>query len=119
MDADPHGGSARFDLIVVGAGINGAAIAREAALSGLTVLLLDRGDLAGGTSGASSRLIHGGLRYLEYAELGLVYESLAERERLLRTAPHLVEPLELFIPFYSRARRKPWQIRFGLTVYDW
>jgi glycerol-3-phosphate dehydrogenase len=118
-NAAPHGGSALFDLIVVGAGINGAAVAREAALSGLTVLVLDRGDLAGGTSGASSRLIHGGLRYLEYAELGLVYESLAERERLLRTAPHLVEPLELFIPFYSRARRKPWQIRFGLTVYDW
>ncbi|HET8698524.1 MAG TPA: glycerol-3-phosphate dehydrogenase/oxidase [Gammaproteobacteria bacterium] len=117
-NADPQG-SARFDLIVVGAGINGAAIAREAALSGLSVLLLDRSDLAGGTSGASSRLIHGGLRYLEYAELGLVYESLAERERLLRTAPHLVEPLELFIPFYAGARRRPWQIRCGLTVYDW
>jgi len=117
-DAPPLDGSAPFDLIVVGAGINGAAVAREAALSGLRVLLLDRGDLGAGTSSASSRLIHGGLRYLEYAEIGLVYESLAERERLLRTAPHLVEPLELCIPFYAGARRRPWQIRFGLTLYD-
>jgi len=114
-----HHGGARFDLIVIGAGINGAAVAREAALCGLKVLLLDRADIGAGTSSASSRLIHGGLRYLEYAEIGLVHESLAERERLLRTAPHLVEPLELCIPFYAGARRKPWQVRFGLTLYDW
>jgi glycerol-3-phosphate dehydrogenase len=118
-EAPPYDGQPPFDLIVVGAGINGAAVAREAALSGLKVLLLDRGDVGAGTSSASSRLIHGGLRYLEHAEIGLVYESLAERERLLRTAPHLVEPLELCIPFYAGARRKPWQIRFGLTLYDW
>jgi glycerol-3-phosphate dehydrogenase len=111
--------SAPLDLIVIGAGINGAAIAREAALAGLRVLILDRGDVGAGTSSASSRLIHGGLRYLEHAELGLVYESLGERERLLHAAPHLVRPLELFIPIYRGARRKPWQIRTGLALYDW
>jgi len=106
-------------VIVIGAGINGAAIAREAALSGLAVLLVERGDLAAGTSSASSRLIHGGLRYLEHFEIGLVRESLNERERLLRFAPHLVAPLELYIPVYARARRKRWQIGLGLTLYDW
>lgn len=113
------GGASRYDLIVIGAGINGAAIAREAALSGLRVLLIDRGDVGGGTTSTSSRLIHGGLRYLEHAELGLVYESLTERERLLRNAPHLVAPLELCIPVYRGAHRKPWQIAVGLTLYDW
>jgi glycerol-3-phosphate dehydrogenase len=108
-----------FGLIVIGAGINGAAIAREAALSGIKVLLLERGDLAAGTSSASSRLIHGGLRYLEHAEISLVRESLNERERLLKSAPHLVAPLELYIPVYRRARRKRWQIAVGLTLYDW
>jgi glycerol-3-phosphate dehydrogenase len=106
-------------VIVIGAGINGAAIAREAALSGLAVLLVERGDLAAGTSSASSRLIHGGLRYLEHFELGLVRESLRERERLLRSAPHLVAPLELCIPVYAHGRRKRWQIAVGLTLYDW
>jgi glycerol-3-phosphate dehydrogenase len=106
-------------VIVVGAGINGAAIAREAALQGLTTLLLDRGDIGSGTSGASSRLIHGGLRYLEHGELSLVHESLQERERLLRSAPHLVQPLELNIPLYRGGRRRPWQIRIGLQLYDW
>src|SRR5687767_13444767 len=94
-----------YELIVIGAGINGAAIAREAALAGFKVLIVERGDIGGGTSAASSRLIHGGLRYLEHAELGLVRESLRERERLLANAPHLVEPLELCIPVYSGARR--------------
>jgi glycerol-3-phosphate dehydrogenase len=108
-----------FDLIVIGAGINGAAVAREAALSGIRVLLLERGDVASGTSSASSRLIHGGLRYLEHGEISLVRESLNERERLLRAAPHLVAPLELYIPVYRRARRKRWQIAVGLTLYDW
>jgi glycerol-3-phosphate dehydrogenase len=108
-----------LDLIVVGAGINGAAIAREAALAGLKPLLIERGDIGAGTSSASSRLIHGGLRYLEHAELTLVRESLRERERLLGSAPHLVEPLELYIPIYRGARRKAWQIRFGLGLYDW
>jgi glycerol-3-phosphate dehydrogenase len=107
-----------YELIVIGAGINGAAIAREAALAGFKVLIVERGDIGGGTSAASSRLIHGGLRYLEHAELGLVRESLRERERLLANAPHLVEPLELCIPVYSGARRGRWQIGVGLALYD-
>jgi len=107
-----------YELIVIGAGINGAAIAREAALAGIKTLIVERGDIACGTSSASSRLIHGGLRYLEYAEIGLVYESLRERERLLALAPHLVEPLELCIPVYRGARRKRWQIAVGLGLYD-
>jgi len=119
MSADGASLDLRFDLIVIGAGINGAAVAREAALSGVKVLLLERGDVAAGTSSASSRLIHGGLRYLEHAELSLVRESLNERERLLRCAPHLVAPLELYIPVYRRARRRRWQIAAGLTLYDW
>lgn len=111
-------GSAHYDVVVVGAGINGAAIAREAALSGLKVLLLDAADAGGGTSAASTRLIHGGLRYLEHFELGLVYESLHERERLLARAAHLVEPLPLYLPLYAGGRRKRWQIGAGLTLYD-
>jgi glycerol-3-phosphate dehydrogenase len=107
-----------FDVIVVGAGINGAGIARDAALRGLQVLLLDKGDLAGGTTSWSTRLIHGGLRYLEHAEIGLVRESLRERERLLRLAPHLVKPLPLLIPIYRRGRRRPWMIRAGMIAYD-
>ena len=85
----PGSTDSTFDLIVIGAGINGAAIAREAALGGIKVLLVERGDIGAGTSSASSRLIHGGLRYLEHVELGLVHESLRERERLLtlRAAP--------------------------------
>jgi glycerol-3-phosphate dehydrogenase len=110
---------AAFELIVIGAGINGAAIAREAALAGVKVLLVERGDIGAGTSSASSRLIHGGLRYLEHGELGLVYESLHERERLLRLAPHLVAPLELVIPVYRGARRPRWQVAIGLMLYDW
>lgn len=108
----------RFDLIVIGAGINGAAIAREAALSGLCVGVFEQDDLGSGTSATSTRLIHGGLRYLEHAELSLVFESLAERERLLRLAPHLVEPLGLYLPIYAGAKRKPWQIRAGMLLYD-
>jgi glycerol-3-phosphate dehydrogenase len=108
-----------YELIVIGAGINGAAIAREAALGGIKTLLVERGDVGSGTSSASSRLIHGGLRYLEHFELGLVHESLRERERLLALAPHLVVPLELCIPVYAHARRKRWQIGAGLALYDW
>lgn len=115
MQAD----SLEVDVVIIGAGINGAAIAREAALSGLEVLLLDAADAGGGTSAASTRLIHGGLRYLEHGELGLVYESLHERERLLERAAHLVEPLALYLPLYAAGRRKRWQIRAGLTLYDW
>jgi glycerol-3-phosphate dehydrogenase len=90
--------SAVFDLLVVGGGINGVGIARDAAGRGLKVLLCDQGDLAGATSSASSKLIHGGLRYLEHGQFRLVRESLAEREVLLRMAPHLVHPLRLVLP---------------------
>ena len=108
----------RFDLIVVGAGINGAGVARDAAGRGLRVLLLDQGDLGGGTTAWSSRLIHGGLRYLEYGEVGLVRESLRERETLLRVAPHLVRPLPLLVPVYEGQRRGPATVRAGMLAYD-
>ena len=87
-----------FDLIIIGAGINGAGIARDAAMRGLKVLLLDKGDIGSGTTSWSSRLVHGGLRYLEFYEFYLVRESLAEREKLLRIAPHLVKPLPIVVP---------------------
>ena len=107
-----------FDLIVIGAGINGAGIARDAAMRRLKVLLLDKGDSGGGTSSWSTRLIHGGLRYLEHGEIGLVRESLRERETLFRIAPHLVKPLPMLIPIYSNARRGLWTIRAGMVAYD-
>ena len=116
--ASPHNRGTDFDVIVVGAGINGAAIGREAALHALRVLILDQGDLCSGTTSWSSRLIHGGLRYLEHGEISLVNESLDERERLLKSAPHLVEPLGLYIPIYASGRRRPWQIRAGMILYD-
>ncbi len=107
-----------FDLIVIGAGINGAGIARDAAARGLRVLLVDKGDIGGGTTSWSTRLIHGGLRYLEHGEIGLVRESLRERERLLRIVPHLVRPLPLLIPIYTGDQRGPWLIRAGMLAYD-
>lgn len=107
-----------FDLIVIGAGINGAGIARDAAMRGLKVVLLDKGDIGGGTSSWSTRLIHGGLRYLEHSEVGLVRESLRERETLLRIAPHLVRPLPILIPIYKNARRGLWTMRAGMFAYD-
>ena len=107
-----------FDVIVIGAGINGAGIARDAAMRGLQVLLLDKGDIGGGTTSWSTRLIHGGLRYLEYAELGLVRESLRERETLFRIAPHLVKPLPILLPLYEQAARGPLTIRAGMIAYD-
>ncbi len=105
-------------IVVIGAGINGAGIARAAARAGLSVLVVEQNDIASGTTSASTRLIHGGLRYLEHGELGLVRESLREREALLELAPHLVEPLRLYLPIYRGARRPRWQIRIGLTLYD-
>src|SRR5919107_4651854 len=108
-----------FDVVVIGAGINGAGIARDAAMRGLKVLLLDKGDLASGTTGWSTRLIHGGLRYLEHGEWGLVRESLRERETLLRrVAPHLVRPLPMLVPVYAGSRRGPLTIRAGMLAYD-
>jgi glycerol-3-phosphate dehydrogenase len=107
----------RFDLLVVGGGINGAAIARDAAGRGLSVLLVEKDDLAAHTSSASSKLIHGGLRYLEQYDFGLVRESLRERETMLRTAPHLVHPLRFVLPD-PPGGRPWWMIRLGLFAYD-
>ena len=87
-----------FDVIVVGAGINGIGIAQDAALRGLRVALLEQDDLCSGVSAWSGRLVHGGLRYLEQYDFGLVHESLSERERLFRLAPHLVKPVPLMVP---------------------
>jgi len=106
-----------FDLLIVGGGINGAAIARDAAGRGLDVLLVEKDDLAQHTSSASSKLIHGGLRYLEQFEFALVRESLHEREILLRTAPHLVRPLKFVLPD-PPGGRPWWMIRAGLLFYD-
>ncbi len=107
-----------FDVIVIGAGINGTGIARDAAMRGLTVLLLDKGDIGSGTSSYSGRMIHGGLRYLEHGDIGLVRESLRERANLLWIAPHLVKPQPLFIPFYQSNKHRPWQVKAGLTALD-
>jgi glycerol-3-phosphate dehydrogenase len=106
-----------FDILVIGGGINGAAIARDAAIRGSKVLLVEKDDLAAHTSSASSKLIHGGLRYLENYQFRLVRESLAEREILLRTAPHVVRPLRFVLP-HCPALRPRWLIRAGLLLYD-
>ncbi|MEO8308648.1 MAG: glycerol-3-phosphate dehydrogenase [Pseudomonadota bacterium] len=106
-----------FDLLVIGGGINGAGIARDAAGRGLRVCLVEQDDLAAHTSSASSKLIHGGLRYLEMGELRLVRESLAERERLLAIAPHIVHPLRFVLPYVDGLRPR-WLLRLGLFVYD-
>ena len=108
----------QFDVIIIGAGINGAGIARDAAMRGLKVLVVDKGDVGGGTSSWSTRLIHGGLRYLEHFEFGLVRESLRERETLLHIAPHLVKSCPFIIPIYKRNQRGPWTIRAGMIAYD-
>jgi glycerol-3-phosphate dehydrogenase len=108
----------QYDLVVIGAGINGAGIVRDAAMRGLNVVLFEKGDMCSATSWISSRLIHGGLRYLEYAEFPLVYESLHERRYLREIAPHLVKPLRISIPIYKGARRGPWLIRLGMIAYD-
>ena len=108
----------RFDVIIIGAGINGAGIARDAAMRGLKVLLIDKGDPGCATTSASTRLIHGGLRYLEHFEFGLVRESLREREILLRIAPGLVKPLAIAIPIYKRSKRGRLTIRAGMILYD-
>jgi glycerol-3-phosphate dehydrogenase len=116
LDALGEGG--RFDLLVLGGGITGAGVALDATLRGLRVALIDKGDFAGGTSSLSSKLVHGGLRYLEHGAFALVYEALHERARLLRNAPHLAWPLPFVVPFYRGARLPPWKWRAGLLLYD-
>lgn len=107
-----------FDLLILGGGITGAGVALDAVLRGLRVGLIDKGDFASGTSSISSKLVHGGLRYLEHGDFHLVYEALHERQRLLKNAPHLVHPLRFIIPFYKEARVPPWKYQVGLTLYD-
>jgi D-erythritol 1-phosphate dehydrogenase len=105
------------DLVVIGGGINGAGIARDAAGRGLNVIMCEKGDLAEGTSSRSGKLIHGGLRYLEYFEFRLVREALIEREVLLRAAPHIVWPMRFVLP-HSPEQRPAWLVRLGLFLYD-
>jgi glycerol-3-phosphate dehydrogenase len=108
----------RFDVLVLGGGITGAGIALDAALRGFRVALIDKSDFASGTSSVSSKLVHGGLRYLEHGGFRLVHEALTERRLLLQNAPHLVQPLRFLIPLYRDARLPRWQWRLGLTFYD-
>jgi glycerol-3-phosphate dehydrogenase len=108
----------RFDLVIVGGGINGAGIAHDAALRGLKVALLEQRDLAFGTSSRSSKLIHGGLRYLEHLQFRLVFEGTNERATLRKIAPHLVRPLLFALPVYEGARHPRWKIEVGMWMYD-
>ncbi|HUN71381.1 MAG TPA: FAD-dependent oxidoreductase, partial [Steroidobacteraceae bacterium] len=109
--------SGTYDLLVVGGGINGAGIARDAAGRGLSVLLCEQDDLAAHTSSASTKLIHGGLRYLERLQLSLVRKALIEREILLNSAPHLMRPLRFVLP-HDKRLRPAWMISAGLFLYD-
>jgi len=111
-------GERMFDLLVIGGGITGCGIARDAALRGLDVALVEKDDFASGTSSRSSRLIHGGVRYLEHGHVRLVFESSAERRRLLSLAPHLVRPLAFTWPVYAGARIPRWKLGAGLLLYD-
>ncbi len=106
-----------YDLAIIGGGINGASIARAAAVAGHSVLLVEQGDLGQATSSASTKLIHGGLRYLEHFAFGLVRESLRERDIMLRAAPHIARPLEFRLPHDGRLRPW-WLVRLGLRIYD-
>lgn len=111
-------GARRRDVLIVGGGINGAGLARDLALRGVDVLLAEQGDFGGGTSSASTKLVHGGLRYLERMDLRLVFEACRERRILQQIAPHLVRPLAFFIPVYAEDPRPLWMVRAGLTLYD-
>src|SRR6266446_1911657 len=108
----------KFDLLVIGGGITGCGVARDAAMRGLKVAIIERDDFASGTSGRSSRLIHGGIRYLEQGQLHLVHESIRERQTLLRIAPHLVRPLAFTWPIYRGARVGKVKLSAGLLVYQ-
>src|SRR5947207_12693493 len=110
--------AAPFDVLVIGGGITGSGIVREAAMRGLSAALVEKEDFASGTSSRSSRLVHGGVRYLEHGHLRLVFESSAERRRLLHLAPHLVHALRFTWPVYRGARVPRWKLLTGLTLYD-
>ena len=119
MNREPEALSkTKFDLAVIGGGVNGAAIAREAALAGMKVALVEARDFASGTSSRSSKLIHGGLRYLKQYEFQLVREARRERRLLARVAPHLVKPIPFLLPIYAGDPDSPLKIRLGLTLYD-
>ncbi len=107
-----------FDLLIVGAGITGAGAARDAARRGLRVVVVDQDDVASGTSSRSSKLVHGGLRYLEQGEVSLVFEAVAERRVLQQIAPHLVSPLPFLLPVYKNSRRGMFTINVGMWLYD-
>ncbi|MDE3090149.1 MAG: glycerol-3-phosphate dehydrogenase/oxidase [Chloroflexota bacterium] len=107
-----------YDILIVGGGITGAGIARDAAMRGYRVALVDKGDFASGTSSKSSKLVHGGVRYLEMFQFGLVFEASRERRTLWQIAPHLVQPLPFLFPVYRDSRWHPWMIDMGLWMYD-
>ncbi len=111
-------GERTFDLLIAGGGINGCGIARDAAMRGLSVALIEKNDFGSGTSGRSSRMIHGGVRYLEHGHFRLVAEASRERRILLRTAPHLVQPMEFVWPLYAGGRVPRWKLFAGLSLYD-
>ncbi|MEM7216659.1 MAG: glycerol-3-phosphate dehydrogenase [Pseudomonadota bacterium] len=113
-----EGGQPHFDILIIGGGINGAGIAREAAMKGYSVCLCDAGDFGGGTSSASTKLIHGGLRYLEHYEFMLVRKALIEREVLWQMAPHIIWPMRFVLPHHS-GLRPAWLLRLGLFLYDY
>lgn len=108
----------RYDVLIIGGGINGAGLARDLALRGLKIALVDKGDFGSGTSSASTKLIHGGLRYLENFDLRLVFEACRERKILQQIAPHLVRPLRFYVPVYQGDKRPLWMVRAGLMLYD-
>src|SRR5688572_16662985 len=112
LSTGPH------DVIVVGGGITGCGIARDAARRGLRTVLVESHDLAFGTSSRSSKLVHGGLRYLEQYEFSLVFEAVSERRTLMDVAPHLVNPLGFLFPVFQRSRHGLWKINAGMWLYD-
>lgn len=106
-----------FDIAIVGAGIHGAGVAQAAAAAGYSVIVLEKDNIASGTSSKSSKLIHGGLRYLESYQFSLVRKSLKERAILCRLAPDLIKLQPFYIPIYKTTTRRPWQIQLGLSLY--
>ena len=106
-----------YEVVIIGGGIHGTGVAQASAAAGYRTLILEKSDWAAGTSSKSSKLIHGGLRYLQSGELSLVWECLRERELLIRNAPELVHRQGFYIPVYQNSTYKSWQIRLGLTLY--